>query len=122
MAKKTTTEHTPSYMTQLMAKLLGINLEQFDNYSQAYLVIMPGYINGPVWCMDLVLDNRTERAIYEEVDKYLYPYKGVIDPIRIEDTDHQWKRTITRDGQAVRQRSELYFNQKKEMCLRWLDD
>lgn len=122
MATNHTTDHTPSYVTKLMANLLGINLEQVDGHSEAYLITMPNYINGPAWCMDLVCGNRTERAIYEEVAHCIYPYKGTVDPVRIADTDHQWKRTIKRDGRSIRQRSELFFNRENKLCLRWQDE
>lgn len=119
------TKHTPESMTALMCKNLGFNLEQYSNYSNAYLATLEEFIKGPIWVMDLYDGRTTHHAIFEEIaqeagqPRMLYIYQGGAHPQAVIDVGQRWQKKVKRHNRLVLQEGRVYTNQKGEVCLKW---
>lgn len=116
--------HTPENMTRLMVTKLGFNLEQYDDYSNAYLATMEDFIEGPIWVMNLYSGRETHYAIFEEIarpgeSRLLYIYPGLTRPTALIDMEQSWERKIKRGGKILRQIGRVFSNYKLEPCLKW---
>lgn len=120
------TKHTPESMTALMCKNLGFNLEQYSNYSNAYLATLEEFIKGPIWVMDLHDGRTTHHAIFEEIaqeagqPRMLYIYQGGSHPQAVIDVGQRWQKKVKRNGRIVLQEGRVYTNQRGEVCLKWI--
>lgn len=116
--------HTPENMTKLMVEKLGVNLEQYDQYSNAYLATMEDYITGPIWVMDLYDGRVAHYAIFEEISspgqpRALYIYTGGLVPRPLIDMEQSWERRVKRNGRIIRQCARVFSNRRLEPCLKW---
>lgn len=120
--------HTPENMTELMVKRLAHQLcnGEYVNFSNAYLATVEG-CKGPIWCMDLYIEGRNRPqayAILEEISsgngekRHLF-ICTVSKPELLVDETKVWYRKIQKKGKWVRQQSEIFFNCKEELCIRW---
>ena len=116
--------HTPESMTKLMCERLGFNLEQYDDYSNAYLATMDGFIKGPIWVMDCHDGHTTYYAIFKEIaqeagqPRMLYIYQGGAHPQAVIDVGQRWQKKVKRHGKIVSQEGRVYTNKKGEIYLK----
>lgn len=95
------TKHTPESMTALMCKNLGFNLEQYSNYSNAYLATLE------------------EIAQEAGQPRMLYIYQGGAHPQAVIDVGQRWQKKVKRHNRLVLQEGRVYTNKKGEVCLKW---
>jgi len=110
--------HTPAMMTNLIVAYIEKDLEMYGNYSNAYLALFPGYINGPVWCMDLYIGDKVHLAILEEYTRTLAIYSGSLRPSVLFLDENTWKCEVQKDGEKVTQTYQLFENNLGENCLK----
>lgn len=116
-------DHTPERMTNLIVANMAKDIKMYGNYSNAYLALFPGYINGPVWCMDLYIGKKVHLAILEEFmaedrKHNLIVYTGSLRPNTLFDEGQLWEHKCKAGDMTIHQIFRYYQNKKGESCLK----
>lgn len=116
--------HTPEMMTNLIVANMAKDIKMYGNYSNAYLALFPGHIDGPVWCMDLYIGKQVHIAVLEEFmsDKDLKHnlaiYTGPLRPTTFFEEGQLWEHECKKDDVTIHQIFRFYQNRKGENCLK----
>ena len=106
---------TPELMTKIMSEKLARKLPAYAHFSNAYLATFSGYIEGPVWCMDLYIGKVVHLAILEEFTLDLAIYEGSLRPNVLFNGNESWEK----QHETVKRKWNLYKNKQQEWCLKY---
>lgn len=116
--------HTPEMMTNLIVANIATDIQMYGNYSNAYLALFPGHIDGPVWCMDLYIGEQVHLAILEEfmsdedLKHNLAIFTGSLRPTVIFEDGQLWEHECKSADVTIHQIFRLYQNKKGENCIK----
>ena len=119
--KKRTMLNTPRTMTLYMSEALAKNLQRYAGFSNAMLCTID-YVEGPVWAMQAYVGKITHWAILEETGQLLYIYAGPLKPKPIIPQGQFYHRTFSNRAGKTEQTGAVIYNERMEVCIRWIDD